>query len=687
MESEIHVWTALIGFDREASDKGAGEFLSRMGKVRPTAISLFLFHPDIVLQHDGLARERVLPPDNCSYYASEKNDERERQPWTNHELWMLVEELHKHGVQAYLAIMGVELDNRFHKEWISDHPELRYTYVKNGRYGYNFIKKFSDGRRFDEFFVGKLCRTLEDYGFDGVQTADSFCPAGQVLHADFCSEVFELFLSHANLECPPEMAVRKGDDREEATGLRRKWIRENHLPEWIKFNARNWTEFWKKLCSGVHAQGKKVINLGMYCTDPFETLYCLGIDQKGLVAAGVDYLMPNIVPTGLMMESPKHKRLFHRYMALAMLSEAYSPEGKFVSLLGVRDATEEWDVLHHAPCLLERDIYTLLGFMRDTGHGVKRSLDGLMMCLGDGIRGEEWRWLGERLEAAETTVSGVEKILSPKVVWSDAAFRNTLEAYHKTCRWTLHKWVYEMAERGSMSMACVRIEDVPRVEGSLFIPNFDLLPAEEQEILAGYKHGPVVATASAKEFDPASRGITPDFRLEDPFSKYPMCVFAWNTAGTDFSKLAEPAARDDGTPDPEVAELQSKMPFESVLTDTLTFRKVSDGFAGVCAALLQRIGSQEIQCSLPCSVFRRKDGSLRVFILNPDLNSYGRASVTARHPVKNVSIVTKYPVLPVKYLNNPDGSTGFMAQNSDGTQRSFRVKVSPGGVTIVDVML
>lgn len=687
MNSEIHVWTALIGFDREAKDKGVEEFLSRMGKNRPTAISIFLFHPDIVFLHDGLEKERVLPPDNCSYYGSMRNDERERQPWTNHDLQILVGELHKHEVEAYLSIMGVELEKHFHKEWIYDHPELRYSWQKGGHYGYNFVKNFSDGSLFDEFFIDKLCRALEDYNFDGIQTADNFCPAGQVLQMDFSSEVFELFLKYARLDCTPEIAVHAGDDCGETIELRRKWIRENHLPEWIKFNARNWTEFWRKLSLEVHSRGKKIITLGMYCTDPFETLYCFGIDQKGLVDAGVDYLMPNIVPSGMRMVNPNRKRVFHRYMTLALLSEAYSPKGKFVSLLGVRDVTEEWDVLHHAPCLLERDIYMLLGFMRDTGHGMKRSLNGLMMCLGDGIRKEEWKWLGERLEVAETMASEVENGLSPKVVWSDAAFRNTLNAYHENCRWTLHKWMYEMAERGSLSTVCVRIEDVPEVEGALFIPNFDLLPAEEQNILARYRQGPVIATASAKEFHPGSCDIKPDFFREDSFSKYPMSVFIWNATGTDFSELVKLSEKDDEASDPDAAELRTCLPFPSVLIDTLTFRKVSDGFAEMCAALLRTVGAREIQSTLPCSVFRMKNGLLRVLILNPDLNSYGRAVVTARSPLKEVSIVTKYPVLPVKYLSSPSETTHVLAQESDGTQKSFLVKVAPGGVTIVDVKL
>jgi hypothetical protein len=585
-----------------------------------------------------------------------------------------------------MSIMGIELDSRFHPEWIQEHPELRYTFNNGGRYGYNFVKKFSDGTRFDEFFVERLCEAFDDYGFDGLQTADMFCPAGQTFESDFSSEVFTLFLSASQLECPAKVATWTGDDREEALELRKTWVRKNCFLQWIAFHADNWKKFWEKVCAGAHAQGKQLINLGMYCTDPFETLYCLGVDQKQLVAAGVDYLMPNIVPTSLSMQDATWKRVFHRHMLLAMLSEAYSPQGKFLSLLGVRDVTEEWDVLHHAPCLLERDIYMLFSFMRDTGQGLKRSLDGLMMCLGDGIRQEEWKWLAERLEVADKMVSDVETVLSPKVVWSDAALDNTLEAYHETCRWTFHKWVYEMAERGALSHACVRIEDVPKVEGPLFIPNFDLLLPEEQQCLAEYKSGVIVATARTQEFHLSPDSVAPDFSFKDPFVNDPMWVFVWNAPDMDFSNFVELVdAEDNSSPDPGLSELRMRMPFTNVLTDTLAFRKVSEGFASMCSALLRVFGSREVQCSLPCTVFRLKNGALRIFILNPELNRYGYAIVTAPCPLKEVSIVTKYPILPVKYLDSPSASGHFLAQESDGSQKIFRVKVTPGGVTIVDV--
>ena len=57
----------LIGFDRDQPDKGVSKLIERMGFL-PHGISVFMFHPDIVHLHDGLAEEKIFPPDNCSYY-------------------------------------------------------------------------------------------------------------------------------------------------------------------------------------------------------------------------------------------------------------------------------------------------------------------------------------------------------------------------------------------------------------------------------------------------------------------------------------------------------------------------------------------------------------------------------------------------------------------------------------------
>jgi hypothetical protein len=683
MRGEIHVWMPMIGFDREEADKGVGKLLERMS-FAPTGVSAFLFHPDIVNQHAGMRVERTLPADNCSYYGSPRNEDRARQDWTNYDLRILLQNLTAAGVEPYLGIMGVELGNRWHTEWLSEHPEVKLA-SRSHEWGLHVLKRLADGSYYEDFFVDRLCEVLTDYGFAGLQVADCFCPVSANLHqGDFSADMLSQFSGHAGLELPADLADGMQDDSRPMRNRRGDWIWRACRAEWVEFNAWRWEQFWRKVCGRLHRIGKKVIVLGMYCTDPFETLYCKGVDLKRLVQAGVDYLMPNLVPTGLRLQHPEHPDRFHRYMTLAPLTAAFVPEGKLLSLLGVKDATEEWDVLHHAPCLLERDIYTLLSYMTTTGKGLKRALDGLMVCLGDGIRGEEWKWLRERLDIG--FVEGVRQVLAPTLIWSDTALYNTLPAYIRTRRWTVHKFYYDMAERGTLCGAVMRSEYLASAEGCLFVPNFDLLSEAEKQAVAAYRKGAVVCTAAVENFAPADHGISPDLYLVDKFSNYPMCAFAFNASIGDKDALTALTETDDGTEnlkgDPADAPEHT-----NVLVETLTFCKVTTGFRKACALLLKTVGCDLFTCNLPMVPMRMDDGRYRLYLSNPEMNSYGYANVTAKYAIRQVVSVSKYPVLPVKFMDSPSAGVGWVGKDSNGTQRTFRVKVTPGGVTILDVVL
>lgn len=683
MRGEIHVWMPMIGFDRDQPDKGVAEVLGRMG-FAPQGVSVFLFHPDIVHQHTGMGAERPLPPDNCSYYGSPRNEDRCRQDWTNYDLRDLVRNLAAAGVEPYLGIMGVDLGDRWHPEWLTRHPEAKVA-SRTYEWGLNVLKRLADGTLYEDFFVERLCAVLEDYGFAGLQVADCFCPSAANLHdGDFSADMITQFREHTGIDLPPELAGALHDDSRSARSARGDWVWRTCRREWVEFHAWRWEQFWRKVCGRLRRIGRKTIVLGMYCTDPFETLYCKGIDLKRLVRAGVDYLMANIVPTGLRLQDPGLPDRFHRYMTLAPLTSAFAPEGKLLSLLGVKDATEEWDVLHHAPCLLERDIYTLLRFMTQTGQELKRSLDGLMICLGDGIRAEEWKWLRERFEIG--FVDGVRRILAPTLVWSDTALYNTLPAYIRTRRWTTHKFLYEMAERGALCGAVLRSEHLDRAEGSLFVPNFDLLSEDEKRAVAAYRKGPVVGTAAVDAFRPGDYGLQPDVCIEDRFSRYPLCAFALNAHLENREAIAALAAQDDGAPDLE-GDPADAPEHPNVLAETLTFCKVSAGFQAACAQLLKAVTEAPYACNLPLLAMQMADGSHRLYLMNPDLNSYGYATVTARRPVRRVVNISKYPVLPVKFMDSPHESVGWIGKESDGTQRTFRAKVAPGGVTILGVAL
>ena len=156
-KTQIHVWTPLIGFEKEASDKGASGMLSKIPFV-PDGVSAFVYHMDFIMQHEGMEEERILPPDMCSYAGSARNGERDRQEWTNYELKDLLAELNKSGTETYLSIKADRLDNRFHDEWIYEHPEVIYD-AKTGKGALNVMRRFADGTFFEDYFIDKLCQT------------------------------------------------------------------------------------------------------------------------------------------------------------------------------------------------------------------------------------------------------------------------------------------------------------------------------------------------------------------------------------------------------------------------------------------------------------------------------------------------------------------------------------------------
>ncbi|MBQ3078714.1 MAG: hypothetical protein IJC48_01770, partial [Clostridia bacterium] len=401
------IWMQLLGFDKNDPDRGAKRYIDQIGFV-PDGICALTFHPDLVNQFRGMDEEYILPPDICAYYGIPRNIERERQEWSNHDLRVLCHELKNLGSGLYASVMGSYLDNMFHQEWLSDHKELRYR-ARNMWGTLNCLKRFKDGTYYEDFLADKLAETLVAYGFEGVHLTDAFCPLMNSRYdGDFSTDMVMQFIEHTGIEVPADIRATFGnDDDDKAINQRGDWIWNNYKIEWLKFFDWRWECFFKKLCAKLHAVGKKVLVLGMYCTDPFESMFMMGFSIKTVINAGVDYIMPNIVPTGMYMQTGQS--FFQRYFNQIPLIRAQTPEGKYLSMLGVQDASEEWNILNHAPCKLERDMYTMFSFQYVDDVSSHRSMNGLMVCLGDGIPSKDWRWMNERLDIAfSMDADGVE---------------------------------------------------------------------------------------------------------------------------------------------------------------------------------------------------------------------------------------------------------------------------------------
>jgi len=670
---KVFIWMQLLGFDRDDPDRGAARYLDQTGFL-PEGICALLFHPDFVHHHRGMDEEYGLHPDNCAYWGIPKNRERERQPWTNHDLKKLVSELAARGVGFYAGIMGSVTGNAFHREWISDHGELLGCFA---------LKRFKDGSWYEDFFVDQLCKTLKDYGMRGVHLADGFCPSGNIYQGDYSTDMVTQFTDHTKTALPSEITAKLGDDSAEPRNARQGWIWKNARAEWIEFMCWRWEKFFSKLCSRVHEIGCEVMTLGMYCTDPFETKYCLGMDLGRVMEAGVDYLTANILPTSCYIANPwgSAEYFFHRYMAIAPTTAAHIKSGHLISMLGVQDATEEWDAMKHMPCWHERDLYTMMAYNAVDKNGPRRALEGYFLCLGDGISRADWDIERTKLEVALS--ADVDAVLSPCMLWSEAAYEKMLDEYIQTRRWTPFKLFYELGKAGVMCGACITSDALENHQGTLLVPDFDMLSHEEKQSVAGYKNGAVICTAPAG-FDPAPYGIQSEICFADRHSSHPLCAFLFGApvSAETAKKIEALLASDDGAPD--VEDPDGLADFTYTLIDTLPFVKVGSGFRDAVALLLKE-ANREIVCDMPYLACRLKNGAWRLYVFNNVNHQYRHAFVKIGRPVADVKIVSGFPVLPVRYMSQKDGGLVHNYDKEIPERQNFEVKLLPGGVTVLDV--
>ncbi len=677
-KAEIFAWMPLIGFDKDMPDKGVENLFERVG-FDLHGVCLFVCNPDFIHHHNGMEELRILPPDNCSYYGNPYNEERKRQEWSNYDVRDLVARLKEKGAECFISIMEGSTNNYFHDEWIFENPALMNVFKDGTRAALNVLKRFDDGTYYEDYFADKLCEVMEDYGLTGLHVADNFCPnAGCIEQVDYSYDMLEQFVTATGTELPRSIMERHEDSAENAM-LRHDYIWSNCRAEWIEFWADRWARFWKKICGRLHAIGRKVFVLGMYCTDPFDTLYTKGIDLRKIVDAGVDYLMPNMHANTSLIARHRPWR-YHEWANMMCLTDAFAPLARKLNMLSVKDAAEQWDMLHHAPTLLERDISFLPSYIRYEDEETVRCIDGFNICLADGIYEEEWKWLRERFEISFDEVP--EKVLTPTLVWSDVAFDNTLRAYIKTRRWTLHKFIYEINKEGAHCGAIVRTEHITDKCGDLFVPNFDLLSEEEKVQIASYRGGRVVATAAAENFK--KEDYECDFCFEDKNSPYPMCAFVLNGYVENKEELLAISAEDDGREG--ITDIDSVKDIENTLDQFMPYQKVSTGFVKAVAGLLKLSFAHILKATHPVVPMLMHDGRIRLYVMNDDLLHYAEADITISSDMDKVENVSKFPLLPVRFSDTGDFRV-FSSCDRPGDLHTFRLPVSQGGVSIVDVYL
>ncbi len=679
VKKSINVWMQLLGFEKNDPDCGAARFFEQAGVV-PDNICALLFHPDFLHLHQGMDKEYKLFPDNCAYRAIPRNTERARQDWTNYDLRTLARALKARGVGFYASIMGAYVENMYHDEWLSHHTELRATSIRGPR-ELMCLKRFKDGTYYEDFFVEKLTQVLTDYDLAGIHLADAFCPAGHLYKIDYSTDMVEQFTAHTGVVLPQNVADTMGDDAPAAASARQSYLWGERRAEWIGFWEWRWAEFFRKVCAAVHAIGKQVWILGMYCSDPFETRYVYGFDTRRVMDAGVDVITANILPSSVNFENPAFPYYFHRmHMDLPLLRAQLGEKHGILSMMGVQDAAEEWSILSHAPVRLERDIYTTTAFAGGGENGCERATDGLFFCLGDGLTAREWSVLTNR---AEIGFSGeVARPHSPMMLWSDAAHERMLAAYIETRRTTAHKQAFEIFRAGTPLAGALRSEQLSAFRGTLFVPNYDLLSEEEREALTACKQ-PFVGTAPA---DFPLLNCTPAYVCQDWSSDYPMKAFLCGAelSAAEREQIDELLGIEEPfTPASTLPEREIHPPIEE-----LPFTALSVGFVRALGLMLRAAMRVHfpLTCDMPMLALGMADGTDRLYLYNPYDNGYVNACVTSEQEITDARVASAYPVLPVKFFHEEKLTGMFDFDNTPQSGKRFKVKLAPDGVTVVDIV-
>ncbi len=469
------LWVELIAFDNRQPDMGAGAYLDSLGFV-PDSISIFMWGSDFVHLHDGVDGSE-FPPDIGAYMDVYFNGPKKAGvPWRKNQLRDLIRELQQYGVKVLFSIFPVSLNNQFHDEWVSRHPEVAYECVPSmqpSRPVINPLKRLADHTLYEDFLLGKVMEVIRDYNFDGWHLADGYNHSWyQLCHADFSADMIAQFTEHTGIGLPEHADIWR-----------------DYRREWIGFHRWRWENYLRKITSTLHADGRIVTSNTCWTRDPVEAIYRYGIDYRKYPGIGIDYLiietcsaMGELLDCACQAHFPV--QFFNVIKTTSLLTSACAPSGTFLFNSCTQDITEGWSSLRHAPGFLEREILAYSNFYQLNDGKLKKCFGGLQICLAADIEPHEWHWMKKRWElgfgTAPRSIDGVA------VLWSDSMVEAELEYYLKTRHSLTTNTLYNLFEHGLQSDTVVRLDELPQCAMPVLVINSHLLPPDEQSAIHGY---------------------------------------------------------------------------------------------------------------------------------------------------------------------------------------------------------
>ena len=633
-------WIELIGFDNQKSDFATGEFLSRLPQ-KPDGVSLLISSVDFVNLHDAKTyRERELSPMCCSYEAHPCNEERARQKWTGKQLKGLVHTLRSYDVRVFLSFFNLfcypdDEGNEIVEPFCAAHPEL-WEHRRDGSLNrsLHMLKRFPDGRYYQDFLAEKLVEVLCDYGFDGVQLADGISSARlTVQNGDYSDDMIGQYLRKGDL---PENILRAGEQE------RADFIFRERLPEWLAFLSERWGEFYDVMLRAVKGAGKAVIFNSCWTREPFEAYYRYGLDYRKIDLSLADGCMVEEVSAcmsvygeadqgGFANSLADRAKWHYEFWAMQLLLKKCMPDLPLFDLSSLKDTNEQWDVLRDAPTEYARAVYRNSSLAIWNRGAFVPTLSGAFFCLSDGIGRTEWDkifTLWKRAELGEDFAP-----LGCLCVCETAALEKELGYFLKTRNYPAHKMLSELLFYGAPIAGAAQPREARSFGGPLLLLYPEFCSDTDRNALLFRTDAPVFTLGGA-----LIKSREADFVYRHRGERGESVFAAYNTGRKKQGTLFAPAKR---AISPDSAEERQGALWTKMLTfaryDDRFFRRVCQALSAACK--LPYAASEKSRVTV--AIVKTAKGKYRVYADNRAY-FYALPRIECRRQIVSARSVTKY---------------------------------------------
>ena len=472
------IWTELLAFDTDSPDLGVADYFAKL-KTAPQGITLLLTAVDFVLQHENWSEPHPFPADVCARLGHSGNGVRPRQAWDSEQLRCLVGLLHDRGCKVVFSLFCYYLEDRFHREWASEHKEC-LTGWDDG--AVNLLARLKDGTLLEDIFVRKLMEVEDYYGFDGWHASDTCGPGWPIFNSYFGNAFIAMFRDWLGSERLPAQYRQDLTDKEQGKE-RMRWIWENLREEWIDFLNSRWFTFWDKVISALHATGRLAIVNSPDTKCLFGSLYYLGQDYRTLATLGVDMIVMETTSPGFSLT--RGWRDYLTEFAAVMQEMAVSMPGVSICMMpSIKDTVESYDALAHCHSMYERDFHFLASRQIRKDGKLRRTADAFLVCLGDAITEAEWEWL----DKLEMSACSFQPTRAGDLTWlHDSRAYEAMRAEYRakgTTEACYH--IARLEELGCLDIPVIASPwELDSLDEPLIVPNFHLLDKDlKQRVLA-----------------------------------------------------------------------------------------------------------------------------------------------------------------------------------------------------------